>query len=179
MLQGIARIGREKTIRTLAERLFVIEGANKAANLRMAERALLRANPSLARKDGFRAGAVVIVPSGLGLATRPRVQRPASDLEGVLLQTTERLHMSEAVARNGFAKSRQAADEAVGKLKDRAFLGRLKKASPEASKLASTAVKNIELRRAENDKREGDVTKAIEQAISEIDKLQRLVRRNN
>ena len=109
MPTATARIGREKTLRTLAERLFVVDGPDKADRLRRAERALLRDNPTLAAEDGFHAGAVVVVPSDTGLATHPRVERAAGDPDGLLLETRARLHLAATTARGGFALAEKRA----------------------------------------------------------------------
>lgn len=173
---AIARIGREKRLRTLAQNLFVIEGPNKAANLRRAERALLRQNPWLADPQAFRPGAVVLVPSDIGLATTPRVERPAADLQGLLQASTQRLQMSEKVMREGFAKSDERTKVALTRLEDPTFLRELKKAAPEAAKLVPHAVRSLKQRMDENRKRETEIAHAIQEAISDIDRLRRLAR---
>jgi hypothetical protein len=177
MARAIARIGREKRIRTLAQNLYVIEGANKAADLRRAERALLRENPALADAAAFRPGAAVLVPADLGLATSDRVEKPRPDLDGLLLEATVRLQMSETVLREGFARSREGAKLGLERLQDQRFVRALAKAAPATAKLVPSAHKNLEEQMAEAEKREAEVAEAIRAAIADIDHLRRLARK--
>ena len=178
MPTATARIGREKTLRTLAERLFVVDGPDKADRLRRAERALLRANPALAAEDAFHAGAVVVVPSDTGLATHPRVERAAGDPDGLLLETRARLRLAATTARGGFALAEKRAGAALAQLGDSAFVRKLREASREAAALAPQAAEAIKARTAASERHQRAVLAAIEEALAEVDRLEgRLKRR--
>jgi hypothetical protein len=174
MATAIARIGREKRLQTLVQNIFVIEGPNKAVDQRLAERALLRANPWLADPEAFKAGAMVLVPSDTGLTMSERVERPGADLQGLLQEVTQRLQMSRSVVRQGVAKSDERRRAALEKLGNPNFIGELKKNSPEAAKLVPSLTDNLKRQADEEQKREAAFETAIEAAVLEIDRLRKL-----
>lgn len=174
MPRTIATIGRERSIGTLAQRLFVITGPNKKADLARAERALLRDNPALAEAEGFRSGAIVVVPSDIGLATTDRVERSRADRDGLLQESVLRVQMSEAVARKRFAESQAETKAALERLNDQRFTEQLKKSAPDAAKLVQEARKSLESRMAEDEERQAKMTNAIEEAIAALVELRNL-----
>jgi hypothetical protein len=177
MPRAIARLSREKRIRTLAQNLFVIEGPDEKENLRKAERALLRANPWLAKPEAYRAGAIVVVPTDIGLDTTSRVEPATGDLDGLLQEAVQRLKTAETLVRGGLERGTKDAEQAAKRLDDQRFVGELKKNSPEAGKLAAVARKNLADVAERNKKLEGETTQAIAKAIEEVERLRKLAER--
>jgi len=175
MAKGIARIGREKTARTLAERLFDVSGADRQKKLRIAEKALVRANPNLKAKEGFSAGGVVVVPD-IGLPPKETVERPAADLDGALREAAGRLQQVSAAARQAFAQSAEETRNALALLKDEKVLKQLTTEAPEARELAAEARKSLTKRDAEDKDRQAAFDSAVRDAVKEIDALRRLAR---
>ena len=178
MPKAIARIGREKRLRTLVQNLFVIEEDDKAAAVRRAEDAVLRENPRLGTAEGFESGAVVRVPSDIGLATTARVEQPTAELSGVLEHALEHalqgLQMSQGLVLDGVAASGEDARAALARLEDEAFKGAVQETAPEAAGLIPQAINGLNERLAENERRQAALGKAIGDAIAEIDRLRQL-----
>ena len=174
MPRAIARISGERSLRALAQNLFVIEGANRQADLRRAERALLRANPRLANREAYCADAIVLVPSDLGLRTTPRVEIAAADLDGLLQEATQRLAVTETLAREGLARDTEAAEKALARLDDPAFIKDLQGNSPEAGKLVPTAAKSLAEITERNRKLEEELSQAIGAAVAQVERLRKM-----
>lgn len=174
MPRAIARISREKRLRTLAQNLFVVEGPNRQADLRRAERALLRDNPWLADPEQYRAGAVVLVPLDLGLRTTPRVEVAAADLEGLMQEAIQRLKMTETLIRDGLGRSLERNEKARAQLEDQAFRRELQRSSPEAAKLVPAATKSVAEALERNQKLESELSQAIGAGIEQIEQLRKM-----
>lgn len=179
MATAIARLKQEKRLSTLARNLFVIEGRNKAVLQRRAERALLAANPRLAKADGFVSGATVVVPSVPGLKPTERVVVPKADLEGLLGETARGLQTGAATIKEKFGRSSEDDKEALARLANRKFIAAARKALPESAKLIGQAQKAIKQRGAEESKRLERLESAIGDATSELDRLTTLAKRSN
>lgn len=174
MPTSVVRLGREKRIATLAKKVFVIEGPDKAERQRRAERALLNANPQLATEAGFTAGAPVIVPPVRGLRTTDRVSATTANLDGVLADTTARLARSAAVIDTGFARSAKRSEEALTRLKDPEFVKTARKAVKESAKLMENVRKRLEKDREAADARSAALQNAVKQALADVDRLSKL-----
>lgn len=177
MATAIARLEREKSLSTLAKRLYVIEGESAAADQKRAERALLRANPGLSSRRAFRAGRTIVVPSDVGLATRERVSKPTTDLTGTLEETGTRLELAARLLEDQFERASASDKETMERLSDRKLVADLRAALPESPKIlarASAAVKERGSLNAASSKR---YEKAFEQAFAELDRLKKLARK--
>lgn len=135
MPSAIARLGRERSVATLAGRVFNLEGASSETRAR-AEAALLRANPRLSRAAGFRNGASVVVPRVSGLELSADVDRTAA-LAGRGLSDETGLRLRAALSRveDSFAASAERRGEIAERLEDRAFVRSAQRALPEARDL--------------------------------------------
>lgn len=174
MATAIARLEREKSIATLAKRLYVIEGDNAAEAQKRAERALLRANPSLSNRKAFRSGRAVIVPADIGLATRERVAKPTADLAGALEETGIRFELAAQSLEEQF-ESASAADKAtMERLNDKKLVADMRAALPESPKILARVSATIKERGAANAKIQGRYEKSFAQAFAELDRLKKL-----
>ena len=90
MADKIATLERERSIRTLVERLFVLEGRDAAAKRSHAEKALLRANPELSSADGFRLGRRIVIPGDIGLELKEQPEPVAEEAKGIFDETDAR-----------------------------------------------------------------------------------------
>ncbi len=174
MPQATATIGREKRLATLAKNLYVVEGPDPAEAQSRAEAALLRANPTLADPAGFENGAVVRVPTDIGLAVSSRVDASATGLQGGLQDLAQRLQLAAALARDGYAASNKAAEETIAQLSDRTFRATLLKEHPNAEALVAEAAKAQSERQADNKLRQERFDSAVADAIAQTEKLQKL-----
>lgn len=177
MADTIAKLGRDRSLSTLARRLFVIEGPDTERKLKHAEAALLRANPHLATPEGFVAGRTVIVPGDIGLAPTDRVMRPAKSAGGLLDETGTRLEAAGAALAQRFRSGAEKDEAALGRLGDRTFLQKLRRALPESAGLLRETGETI-AGRAENDRaRAESFAQAIEDAQAELAGLRALAER--
>lgn len=174
MATAIARLEREKSISTLAKRLYVIEGDNAAEAQKRAERALLRANPSLSNRKAFRAGRAVIVPADIGLATRERVSKPTADLPGALEETGMRFELAAQSLEEQFEKAAAADKETMERLNDKKLVADLRAALPESPKILAKASAAIKERGPAASQIRGRYKKAFAQAFAELDRLKEL-----
>lgn len=179
MPTSLARLGREKKMSTLAKRIFVIEGPNSRELQRRAERALLRANPSLADPESFKPGAVILVPSGTGLVTTDRVSVVSADVNGALEETSIRIQMSAQLVQDSFARSAEDDEKTIALLGDRSFGAKLRKALPEGAEIIAQTAKTLKETTAANQKNRAQFDQAFKMALEEIDQLKRLAKRNN
>lgn len=174
MPMRVARIDREKTLKTLAGNLFVIEGPNRPANLERAMAALLRANPGLARRESFKRGAAVAVPVDTGLPLSDRVARPAAGPDVLSRETVERLELGARIVRERAEAANEADEAALDRLRDARFVRALKKAAPGGAELVPEATRSIQQRIAANKEAQATLEKAIEESTAAIERLQRL-----
>ena len=174
MPMPIARIDRERRIETLAKNLFIIEGPNRSADLERAVQALLRANPGLAAAGTFKRGTVVSVPVDTGLRMTARVDRLDAAPKSIPRDAVRRLELGRKHVRETVEASNAAAETALVRLRDARFVRALKKAAPETEELIPAARQNLEQRIASSKETEAALEKGIEEAIGEIERLQRL-----
>lgn len=176
MPTSIARLGREKTVSTLAKRLFVIEGPDAREKQRRAERALLRANPSLGDPERFKPGAAILVPAVVGLKTTDRVSVVAADLDGALEQSAIRLKLSAQMLQDSFARAAESDKTAIQQLGDRSFGAKLRKALPESTDITGGTAAALKARIETNQQRMAQFEQGFEKAMAEIDRLKRLTK---
>lgn len=175
MARGTVRIRGETNIRALAERLFDLSGGDADAKARMAEKALLRANPGLRSREGFQDGRLVIVPA-IGLGVREEeVDLPAADLDGLLRETADRLDEAGSEAASALQASVKAAERNLHRLADEKFVQELIGKAPEqGAKLVEQAKVAIDAQAAVDKARQRQLKQMIEQASVEIDRLRKL-----
>ncbi|WP_171174985.1 hypothetical protein [Ruegeria sp. HKCCD8929] len=159
----IVKLGRERTLSTLARKVFEIgTGAGSRDLLRRAEAALLAANPRLRSADGFRTGASIVVPAVAGL--RPTGVVIRADLGGDALGVEAELRLQVAASRVEDAFQTAAVDrkQTQERISDRNFAAEARRALPETrDHIAKT------LERFERD--EQTETEARERMLKNID----------
>lgn len=169
-----ARLGREKTLPTLVKRLFVFGGAGQADALRVAEAAVLRANPGLDDPAGFTPGRVVVVPADIGLTTTSRVEAPVADVGGALGTAGLRLELAGQLISDGFASGDETGKETLARLKDPAFAKTLQKLVPESKDLAARAADGVSLGLQMAGASKAQLDQALPLALAEIEKLKKI-----
>ncbi|WP_282606168.1 hypothetical protein [Pelagibius sp. Alg239-R121] len=174
MAAAVAKLGREKSISTLAQRVYVIEGRNNTDAQRRAERALLRANPSLSDKKAFRTGRVIIVPSDVGLATTERVTKTTADLDGALDETKLRMELAAQMLEEQFERSGASDKATTDRLADKALIKQVRTAIPGSTKILAKTAAAVKDRTAKSSQRKSRYDKAFKQAFTEIDRLKKL-----
>lgn len=143
-LTRIHTLGRERSIATLARKVFDIQDASGAKDLqRRAEAALIAANPSLATPEGFKAGDRIIVPVVHGLAPASGVGTAAVDKESLASETALRLNEAASRIKEAFAGASEARKRTLDRLSDQGFLREAEKALPGSSKILKKAAKNM------------------------------------
>ncbi|QHQ36664.1 hypothetical protein [Algicella marina] len=170
----IATLGRERRIATLARRVYRIEGTGSAESQRLAEAALLRANPRLATPEGFRNGAAIVVPAVRGLELAEAVLATRAAPEDLAGETRLRLQASASRIEGRFVAAEASAAASLQQIQDPAFRRTLARTLPEAEELVATAERNIAQRRSENAERNGLFQEALTEAISAVEVLQKL-----
>lgn len=170
----IAILGRERRIATLARRVYRIEGADNAEAQRLAEAALLRANPRLATAEGFRTGAAIVVPAVSGLQLADAVQTSRAVPKDLAAETRLRLQASASRIEGRFGAAETSAAQSLEKLQDPAFRRTLARTLPQAEELVATAERNIAKRRAENAQRKDIFRQALSDAVAAVETLQQL-----
>ena len=175
MPRSIARIGRERTLPTLARNLFVLDDASPDDRRRV-ERALLAANPGLARRENFEAGNTVIVPGITGFSRSDRVETNKADLTGVLRDTAARLEIGTQELKQGTASVQKRLEKGSEQLKDRRFLRLVEKVLPDGGKALEQTLKGLETERKALDTRNSDLTAAFSEARNSLANLARAVK---
>jgi hypothetical protein len=174
----IAKIGRERTLARLVRRLYKIEGRESAPLQRRAEAALLSANPRLARKEGFRNGATIVVPKVEGLEVSDEVSRARADSEGPIEETALRLQALASRIEDGFERESEKREKVLSRLDDREFRAAARKALPESVKVIEKTVDRLkrEAETAEAERKRFD--QALGEALKDLKALDALGRRS-
>lgn len=172
------RIDRERSIATLARRMFVIsDGRAGRAELARAEAAILRANPGLRDNAGFARGAPVLVPARTGLTLRDEVSSSAADGKGLGEEIALRLQTADAFFRTRFDTADRHRSELQERLGDREFLTEARRALPQSVEALTRARKNIE-RQGERDKTTREtLSNAVVEAGKALETVQALIRK--
>ncbi len=177
MADKIAKLGRERSLQTLAQRLFVIDGPDATAKLRHAEAALLRANPDLAKADGFSSGKPVIVPGDIGLAATDRIERARESASGLLDETGVRLDLASKAFAQRFDTAGRADAAKLEKTADRTFVQKLQKALPEATAILPKTRETLGKRAEEGKDRAERFSQSIADAQEKLVALRALAER--
>ncbi|TCP41854.1 hypothetical protein [Rhodovulum marinum] len=177
MANRIAKLGRERSLKTLAERLFVIEGPGAERKLRHAEAALLRANPELATPEGFASGKTVIIPGDIGLIPTDRVIAARQSADGLLDETGTRLDLAGKTLAGRYAEGRKQAEETLARVTDRRLVQQIKRVLPEGTAILSKARETIGKQAEEDKTREERFAKAMEEAQARLAALRALAER--
>lgn len=177
MQRSFATVRNEKTIETLARCLFDIQGTGTTEAQKIAEAALLRANPGLAEAGGFRSGRIIVVPTDTGLKPTDRVTAPKGDLEGALEDTAMRLKLAGQFLDDELEKEADEAEKTLTQLDDNKFVSQLRKAVPESARLIPKTRTSIQERTESNAKVKAQYGKALEQAATELERLMALAKR--
>ncbi len=176
MPSSYATLKGERTISTLAKRLFDIDGDRRPGALRIAEAALLRANPQLKRAEAFRSGRIIIVPEDTGLKTTDRVIKPKGGVGGALDDTAIRLKLASQLLENEIESDTKTSEKTLKQLGERQFIAKLKKAVPESAKVIPQTRKSIKERVKANATVKERYAKAFETAQAEIERLKKLTK---
>jgi hypothetical protein len=174
MADTVAKLGRERSLSTLAKRLFVIEGPDAERKLKHAEAALLHANPDLATADGFAVGRTVIVPGTIGLAATDRVAQPKEGAAGLFDEMELRLQGAGAALATRIAEAERAVESALERVSDRRFAQKLRRALPDSTGLLAETRETLKQRREAEKARAATFANAIEDARTELAKLRAL-----
>ncbi len=178
MQRSFATVKSERTIATLAKRLFDIQGASASEAQKIAEAALLRANPELVGAGGFKPGRIVVVPSDTGLKPTDRVTAPEGGVEGALADTAIRLKLAGQLLDDELEKDAAKAEKSLSQLADDEFVAQLRKAAPEGARLIPDIRKAIEDRTASNARVKAQFASALEQGSKELERLMTLAKRD-
>ena len=176
MPNSYATLKGERTISRLAKRLFDIDGDGRTEALRIAEAALLRANPHLTRAEAFRSGRIVIVPGDTGLKTTDPVIKAKGGVGGALDDTAIRLKLASQLLEDEIESDAEASEKTLKQLGERQFVAKLKKAVPESAKIIPRTRKSIEERVKATVKLKERYTNAFETAQAEIERLKKLTK---
>ncbi len=174
MQRSFATLKNERTIGTLAKRIFDIEGATGSEAQKIAEAALLRANPNLAKPDGFKSGRIILVPADTGLKTTDRVTTPRGGVEGALEDTAMRLKLTAQFLEDEMEKDSKETEQTLAQLGDNQFVAKLRKAVPEGTKLVHKTRKSIGERVEANNKVRESYAAALKKATDELERLKAL-----
>lgn len=168
----IGRINQERTLKGLARNLFRIQGRNSGEQLRLAQEALLLANPRLANPEGFSRGATIVVPPIAGLTPTDRVEGKDSGQESALFnQLEERLQgLVQTTAAESEAASKRAKQASKG-LETAAIRKAILAAAPDLKQRLPEIRKNAKQRIAEIDQRSAAVQETLAKALKDLGSL--------
>ncbi len=175
MPQRIAKIGRERSVKTLTRNLFVVDQQTNRATTKRAEAAILRANPQLRTAKGFKSGTRIVIPGNIRLRPTKRIEAVETSLPGVLQEASERLQIGEKAAREAFSKSNREAGMAMVTLKDRKFRQIISKQSEKGAEILKAATRRQSQLLDINKKREQQLTEIVDENMKEIAVLQKLM----
>ncbi len=174
MPTAIATLGREKRIATLARKVFVLERGADPALQRRAEAALLKANPRLARPEGYRVGAKVIVPRTPGLRRTPDVVVARAEGKGLTGETALRLQAAASQIDDRFQQATDRAEKDLSRIQDREFLASAKKALPESTDLLAKTEERLKREMEESGDKAARFQSGLEKALEAVDVLEKL-----
>ena len=176
MPMSIATVNRERSLRTLTRNLFVFAGDDADEQLRRAETALLRANPSLANRDGFSSGVVVRIPADLGLATTARVTIPDLSVSGSLREVRTALQLAVKTAEEAFIVGEKSGKQTLNRLQDDAFQRAIKRDAPKAVRLIEQSREAIAERLDASQENREALSGVLADALEQIERLEKLRR---
>lgn len=174
---AIAILGRERTIATLARKVFQLDASTGSALQRRAEAALLSANPRLATADGFRSGASIVVPSVEGLQPADTVAQADASGDGIGGETRLRFQAAASRIEDRFDRAAALRKETLGRIADRGFQTEARKVLPQSLDLIKNAHKRLLREEAEAEKTAAQFQSAISQAIEGVEALEKVMPR--
>ncbi len=167
-----ARIARERTLATLTRNLFVIEGPDAPEKQRLAEAALLRANPQLADRDAFQSGTVVLIPADIGLSRTDRVTTREEGPGGLLGEYEERLAQMRAIVQQELKAEATAARQYLAQIDEGGFREAILKAAPgDGERLLAEAKDNQSARMESAETRAATLATALDAAQADLKAL--------
>ena len=173
----IATLGRERTIATLARKVYKITGRNSVRLQRQAEAALLRANPQLKTTEGFANGAAVLVPNIEGLQLSDTVTVAKVDAAGLTDETSLRLKGATIHIEESFQRAEKNTQVRLDQLNDRNFRAQIRRSVPDAEGLVAKSREQLEKSRVENIEKRSALQTAISDGLKNIEILQKLADR--
>lgn len=173
----IAILGREKTIATLARKIYRIEGEGAAGLQRRAEAALLATNPRLVSRDGFRSGAAIVVPRVRGLEFSDAVVGTKADGGGPTGEAKLRLQGLASRMEDGFQKDAERRAEALSRLSDREFLAEARAALPQSNPILKKLAERLAQQEEETKVEAERLAKVVDSALEGLEALEKLGRR--
>ena len=170
----IASLGRERTIATLARKVYNITGRNSARLQRQAEAALLRANPQLKTTEGFASGAAVLVPNIEGLQLSDTVTIAKADAAGLTDETSLRLKGATIHIEDSFQRAEKNTQASLDQLNDRNFRAQIRRTVPDAEDLVVKSLEQLEKSQVENREKRSALQTALSDGLKNIEILQKL-----
>lgn len=182
MSTTIAKLGRERSLATLARKVFQIEGSRRTEMQRQAEKALLRANPRLATAEGFRSGATIVVPSVKGIRLKDTVATAQSNASGLADEISLRLQACDGRIEEQFFLSEKRTKEMLAQMDTEQFRRALHSTQLEddgaiAENIVAKARDRLEEKITENEEKSARLQSAVKDALEHIKMLQQLASR--
>lgn len=174
----IATLGRERTVATLARRLYQLEGRGNAELQRSAEAALIAANPRLSSAEGFRNGAQIVVPAVTGLQVSDAVTTPQADDSGLSNEATLRLQALGSRIEDSFSRAAAQRKKLAEKLADPGFAKQARAALAESLDHIDRARERLEKEEEQAAEQSQQLQAAVNSAIENIKLLDELARRS-
>lgn len=143
MTTRIAKLGRERSLATLAKRVYEIGDEVPPALLRLAEARLLAANPRLAASEGFASGASIVVPAVPGLRHAEKIAEADVSGAGMTAETAARLEAAQSRIDDALRLSAQSRAETAKRLGDRSFVADAEKGLPQAAEFLAAAKERL------------------------------------
>lgn len=173
----IATLGRERTVATLARRLYRIEGRGSTDLQRRAEAALIAANPRLASAEGFRSGDRVVVPAVSGLErSTDEISAAPVDRRGLNVETALRLEALGSRIQDRFRHAAEERRRMLERLDDPQFVAEARKALPASVDLIAKTGERLKREEQQDTERGDKLLKAVAGALESLEALEKLRR---
>lgn len=176
MAATVARIGRERSLSRLVKSVYNIKGRGAPERRRLAEAALLRANPQLARKAAFQPGAMVVVPD-------LRDEDLADDLKEMESAPGEALErLGRAIsdvskrAKTAFEAAEKMSEETLANLDSDELKRAVEKATPDLAEQLGKVKAVAQARQAADKDRATQVSRTLKQARKDLKALRKRIR---
>jgi hypothetical protein len=173
------RLGREKTLSGLANRLFVFDGPNAAEQRRRAERALLKANPMLARAEGFKPGRTVVVPMVPGLTLKDTEMTRRVSLADGLDDAAGQLRIGAARLATDIEAARGEAEKQLARLADRELRKLARATIPDSEARFEKAQSGVKKRLEVKEGQGKNTLRAMEAAAGKMAEIGQKLRRRD
>ena len=177
MPTSIATLGRERTIATLARRLYQFEGRGTNEAQRRAQAALIAANPRLSTTNGFRAGDQIVVPAVTGLKRTGNVRTSAADGEGLTNETSFRLQALGSQLEDSFHRASDRRQKTVKRLGDRRFVAEARTALRQSVEHITGARDRLRREEEEAEEVRARLRNAVSDALEGVKELDTLARK--